>query len=368
MLAGTALQLHATVAGDGRLHATVRNLRPAAARLLVGRRVDEAVALAPRLFALCGCAQGAAARLACRAAAGEAAALDEGDERRLAAEAAHEHLWRLLLDWPVLFGAPPQRQRYADLHRRLSTVPDATSAGALGEELQRLATDELLGGTLPRLQDAASEDAVQANLDAAGTGFARVLAQTIALGTATDGAATPVLPQRSAAAWTTALGGLPDPHFCSAPTEGSNAAETGPLARHAHLPVVALLLARHRRIAARLLAKVIDVADCGARLAGAPGTPLADAIAPAPGLGLACVDTARGTLLHGVRVEAGRIADYRICAPTDWHFHPGGAFVGEVKGRHAADEAGTRLRLHALALSLDPCVAFELSVEDSVHA
>ena len=48
--------------------ATVDCRRPQAARLLAGRPVAEAVALAPRLFSLCGCAQGAAARLAAAAA------------------------------------------------------------------------------------------------------------------------------------------------------------------------------------------------------------------------------------------------------------------------------------------------------------
>ena len=51
--------------------ATAECRRPQAARLLVGRPVDEAVALVPRLFSLCGCAQGAAARLAMAAARGE---------------------------------------------------------------------------------------------------------------------------------------------------------------------------------------------------------------------------------------------------------------------------------------------------------
>ena len=74
--------------------------RPQAARLLEGRPVDEAVALAPRLFSLCGQAQGAAARLAAAAAQGQISgrrASVEALTRMVALESIGEHLWRLLL-------------------------------------------------------------------------------------------------------------------------------------------------------------------------------------------------------------------------------------------------------------------------------
>ena len=51
-------------AGEQIVSARVDCRRPQAAKLLEGRPVAEAVALAPKLFSLCGCAQGAAARLA----------------------------------------------------------------------------------------------------------------------------------------------------------------------------------------------------------------------------------------------------------------------------------------------------------------
>ncbi len=131
--------------------ARAQNSRPPAARLLVGRPVDEALARVPALFALCGRAQTLTARAAVAAARGEAApdeAARTAAERAIAAEAAQEHLWRLLLDWPALFGIEPRRGRFAELHRQLARVAgnDADGAREVGGQILDLVAAELLAG------------------------------------------------------------------------------------------------------------------------------------------------------------------------------------------------------------------------------
>ncbi|QDF99373.1 hypothetical protein CJ010_23955 [Azoarcus sp. DD4] len=371
--ADPALLLHATLDGGQVGRVVADNRRPQAAQLLVGRSPAEAVALVPRLFALCGCAQGTAARLACAAALGEPGAADAAaTERELAAEAAHEHLWRLLLDWPPLFGLQPRRNRYAELHRRLVRPLDADSAYALGGDLLDLVARELLAGFFRALREPRNL-AEFVDHAAAGGDLGSILAEMIGIGAAEApaGGVCPLLPALTAAQWIEHLGGLPDAAFCRQPMLDDAPAETGPLARHAASPLVALLLGQGHRISARLFAKVLDVADCGSRLRrplAAEVPALADAVSPAPGLGLACVETARGVLLHAVRIENDRIADYAICAPTEWNFHPGGAFVREGGGWRTASADTARLRLQALALALDPCVGFRVELEESTHA
>jgi hypothetical protein len=69
--------------------------------------------------------------------------------------------------------------------------------------------------------------------------------------------------------------------------------------------------------------------------------PLASGIrsaSPRPGVGIAAVETARGTLLHCVGWPASGWLRYRIVAPTEWNFHPKGAFVraaGRLPARRA---------------------------------
>jgi Ni,Fe-hydrogenase I large subunit len=68
------------------------------------------------------------------------------------------------------------------------------------------------------------------------------------------------------------------------------------------------------------------------------------------------VETARGLLVHRVRLDGERIADYRIVAPTEWNFHPEGAFSRGAEALDAADPAALEADVRRLVASLDPCV------------
>ena len=73
------------------------------------------------------------------------------------------------------------------------------------------------------------------------------------------------------------------------------------------------------------------------------GEPPKDALSVmgAEGQGFAAVDSARGRLYHSLHLDAaGRIADYRIVAPTEWNFHPDGPFARALRG--ARTGAGAR--------------------------
>jgi Ni,Fe-hydrogenase I large subunit len=66
-------------------------------------------------------------------------------------------------------------------------------------------------------------------------------------------------------------------------------------------------------------------------------------------------ETARGLVVHRVRLNGDRVAGYRIVAPTEWNFHPEGAFAQgarRIEGEARAIEA----KVQRLVASLDPCV------------
>ena len=92
---------------------------------------------------------------------------------------------------------------------------------------------------------------------------------------------------------------------------------------------------------------------------------MVDAATVAEGCGLACVETARGTLLHRIELEGERVARYVIVAPTEWNFHPQGAFVREIGATPARTRAEAVTAASRLALSLDPCVPFEVRFDDA---
>lgn len=348
----------------------VMNPRPSASNLLVGKTLPEAGALVPRLFSLCGRAQWLAHRMALCAAGVTTEPMPEPWEleRMLASEMAQEHLWRLMLDWPALFGHAPRRARFAELHRRLACTRDSRLAFELGGDLLDLVVVELLGGFFgtwrgPRGLREFVECARR------GSSVGSALADLIELGlSTTEQDAVPLLPSLSAGAWAQRFGGVPDPAFSRAPTFGGLAHETGVLSRHADTVHPALLLSHRHRCAARLFSRVIDLSECASRLRHplANDMPtLFDAAPVGDNAGLACVETARGLLIHALKVEGERICEYAIIAPTEWNFHPEGAFVREALDTESDSSAAVSMRLRALALALDPCVPFELRLLDA---
>jgi Ni,Fe-hydrogenase I large subunit len=111
-------------------------------------------------------------------------------------------------------------------------------------------------------------------------------------------------------------------------------------------------------VLARLGARLVELARLlverdPARL---PPALHAGSLSVARGEGLAWVPTSRGLLLHRARVDAGRIAAYRIVAPTEWNFHPRGALQRGLEGLRATSAAAIESAATTCVQSLDPCV------------
>lgn len=136
--------------------------------------------------------------------------------------------------------------------------------------------------------------------------------------------------------------------FAERPLWNGAPAETGPWTRRAESDRVATAWDR-------LGSRLADLARiaCGRM-------PAIGSLAVADGEGLAWTEMSRGLLMHWVRLAPGerdpgtaRADRYRVVAPTEWNFHPDGAFSRWVAG------AGLDARALRLATAtLDPCVGF----------
>lgn len=315
---------------DGRLRrVAVNSCRPPAARLLRGLPVGEALARVPRLFSLCGKAQAAVAEAALSAAAGEAVSVDAAAARR---EAIQEHLWRLLLDWPQLLQKPPAAAAFAAWYKRLQAPLPDEHAADLARFVAQLDLVPLLDGVRPFERSDAQPPALLGGPDAA--------------------------PLREAFA-------AADEAFAQRPTLAGGAAETGVLARHAAAPTVRSLLAAGRPLAARITARHLELGAAVAGLAGA-AEPLRGE-SPAPGHGLAAVWTARGLLVHRAHVDAGRVLDYLVIAPTEWNFHPASAWLAALHDAPAPTREAAERLVRAWVLALDPCVGAKISFGEATE-
>ena len=395
-------------AGSARA-ATSTLRRPSADRLLAGCTPAEALDRLPRLYALCGRAQTICARTAFAQLPGRlpgraaddprtarqardgiapraaGSTPDSGEPlsagRTIAAEMVFEHLWRFWLDWPRLLGLPQHADALAQANRLLRNVAtDADAMRAWETIFEKVSAYFDLEPAAPASGAlAASERAPWAS----GSQAACLLDRLEAL---TAGASGPsrrpprLLPDRPPGEQVEGLRAPSDPEFGGAPTFAGLPCETGALARYAgHEPVVRYLqraAVPAARVAARLLALLEALAVLGNRRP--PPARWLDAARIGPDEAVASVETARGQLLHYLRMREDRVAQYRIVAPTEWNFHPQGAIADELIAAGCAPSASDdgvpeqraptaadalELRLRAAVLSLDPCVSWSVVVD-----
>ncbi|MGQ9365957.1 nickel-dependent hydrogenase large subunit [Azospirillum sp. A39] len=374
------VRLH-TAAGTVR-DARVAVRRPtAAARALTGRTVAETLRLVPLLYSVCGTAQGVAAVAAAEAALDLRPDPAHAAARELLvlAETAASHAWQALMDWPRLLGEAscgrelaPLRAAAAALTPALYPAGDALRPGGGGLRPDRpalhAAVDRIEGGVAAAVLGGAPAPADAESLAAwaaaGATPAARLLARALAPdGAAFGAAAVAPLPDLPAAWFAERLAG--DPGFSARPHNDGAPALTGPFARMADHPVVAALTRRHGAgIAAHFAARLVELAALPGRLRAG-----VDALGPADpagtedagtGTGTGVVETARGRLAHWLRLEDGRVADYRTVAPTEWNFAADGALARGLAG--VAADAGLHGRATLLVAALDPCVAADVAV------
>lgn len=242
-----------------------------------------------------------------RAAAQAATAQAQDEPRRpvddgeLWVELLHENLWRLLLDWPPACGVPAARDAFI-----------AWRLARLGE--YRLgATQELLAGTLHEVAEKCLEKLVD-----------RSNPESIDL----PGLA----PEPWLACWQGGVSGVPKPA----------------------LPPSAAAAFRKR---------LAEVEAATQALAAGSAFPIAAAGGAGWGVGQSL--TARGVLTHAVHLEGGTVKKYRVWAPTDVYFADASGLAALLVDQQFADIAEARRGVDLAVLALDPCVPYEVELNDA---
>ncbi len=363
-------------------HVSIRSTRPlATARVVAGRRAGDAAALLPRLYSVCARAQGAAAASALESAAGRPPS-PAGIAARafvVALENLQEDLRRLLIDVPKAIGQAAVIEPVAEVRRAFATVLSAaagsTDAGGASVPVKRHAIDtaidvvsrDVLGESLASFAARTDADGLERWTQEATTGPARALRVVLDRGGRLGESDVPTLPPMTREQLETLLVSLAaDAGFAAAPRLDGATRETGALARMATHPAVAGIVWHHGRgVAARLAARVADVARTVDALADGSTPARVDAWSTASGAGVAIVETARGLLLHCAEIREDRVTDYAIVAPTEWNFQPGGPLERSLAGLDARDAEALQRDAGLVVQSLDPCVACSVEVRDA---
>jgi Nickel-dependent hydrogenase len=338
----------------GRPLPTVQRHRPRGIEHLFSGQPAEALpGLLASVYTLCGHAHRLTARRALAAAKCKDMALTPDEAQSLQRHTVREHARRITLDWPVLAGLRPSDtmpafQRCPALATLSATpLPCADDMNAwLHADVLRMAPPAWRSA-LQREGAAWLRDWCETT-DTPTAGSLRVAASQAS---ASRIAARPLqlhgddVAQRALAAELAASAG-----FIDAPQNHGACAETGPWTR-THDPATGTHQNAWMRLAARLADLVHLCAPEGAAWL-AHG-----ALHTGPDEGLAWTETARGLLVHWLRLDGARVADCRVLAPTDWNFHPHG-LVAQALTRLPMGE-GAQAPARWLVAAFDPCVAHE---------
>lgn len=152
-----------------------------------------------------------------------------------------------------------------------------------------------------------------------------------------------------------------DNQLAQYPTWLGQCAETGPWTRlrHQKKPMTAATAWT------RLSARWTELMEIAAIPPHAPAPHTTDLLSSGAlrldeGQALAWCEMARGLLLHWVRLDAqGRVADYRVVAPTEWNFHPQGALAQALTALAPHDAPSAM----ALAAAFDACVDCKVTTQ-----
>lgn len=338
----------------------IRSTRPMAAQVLIGKTPAQVLQIVPLLFSVCGRAQGAAASAAMHAAQQIAWPEVATVERTIACEAMQEHLWRVMLDWPKLMGLARQEQRFAAWYAMLRKIAAGeTDMTVFLHEFER----DCLGMPVAEWRELDSFHALQKWWGKAHSSVAQLLAKLADLEQGRHGPTeTRLLPAWTAAEANQACGGGWDTAFSARPDWLGDAAETGAWTYFSDDKLLHDVWQQSgSKALTRLLARVMDVVE----MASGTAAPRLDVASLTAGAGIAVVRTARGLLMHHVRIAAEKVTDYEIVAPTEWNFHPGGAFAQDMRGLKERDAERLQQLAHIEALSLDPCVAYEVEIRNA---
>ena len=380
---------------NGLVHtAHVASNRPFFANTLLHHKSpQDAVDMIASIYSICGHAQANASIKAM-----EQALNIEPSFAKVAAraqmvnmETLREHVWRILLDWPLMIGKQANKKTMTAMLITVaewkkvtdpqnlafhleSEVGETNTHIALGvlDSCEGLLQSSVYAMAPKQWLNIETMDDLFSWAKRGQTDAAQLISMLQSKGWL-DLGQTDVkhLPTITKASIQTLLTSEQPEQFMQRPELDGETFETTPLSRQLNHPLIQALQSRYGNgILTRLVAVLIEVADnyCvmrkqivdGAQVVQTDENEGLDAVSDMQE-GVGIVEAARGRLIHRVGIENGLVSLYQIVAPTEWNFHPRGALALGLKGLKG-DDSSLKEQAQLLVHGLDPCVKFTLQV------
>lgn len=366
----------------GAMRTELVSSRPAGfARVFAGLEVAELERRLPMIFSVCRQSQAAALAAARAAAEGREMAADRARQFpvTVAGEALFEATRALSLTLPGSLSIRPD-PAIAAAHGAWTRLAARAAGTANGNgpgveqamrDLAEACRKALLG---PAAELARDEIELRRWAGRRETAAARFLAELFERRWTDAGVSTTGFAEDADAhALAARLAAADGEAFAATPGLDGAPAETGALARMRADGLVQSVVDRHGcGLLARLVARLCEAGRLIDGLlrgtpAVSPGTETVASVSPAPGWGAGIVQSARGLLIHALRLDGGTVADFRIMAPTEWNFRrdgPAQLSLAAAAGRILAEPADRQgLLAFLVAAAYDPCLPLSVTVE-----
>ncbi|MCF6209604.1 MAG: nickel-dependent hydrogenase large subunit [Gammaproteobacteria bacterium] len=379
-------------AQDGRpCRVEIRSSRPLQmTRIFEGKAPEQVLATLPRLYSMCGMAQGVAAIDAFRQVLGREDVAPAVAARALLVmmETAREHLWHIMLGWPGLMEASAEAHSASLVQPLLPGLrqslfgdgdpfsltaqvrPNISGVAQKIDSLERIIDEQVFCESAALWRAIDSYAGLGRWADEAETVAARLIRRIVQAGWEGVGASdSKLLPALSAAALTRCLRAADAERFVAEPTWQGQTMETSPLTRQIGQPLIRTLHGEFGNgLLTRFAARLVELAGLAEamrvmlpRLQESAQTPAADAVVTT-GTGIGVVEAARGRLAHRVEMAGPVVRRYQILVPTEWNFHPAGVVARGLAGLPEGDPLVRRRQAEMLVAAVDPCVGYELRV------
>ncbi len=378
-----------------------------ASKILIGKTPEQALAIIPMVFSVCGIAQSRAALAAIDHASDNQTdpAIEAARDMLVLVENTKEHLFRLFIDWPELFELETSNEQLPYISQMLGEFKSALfkngNAFELESELNKQLknVDYLIDKLDHYLQQHVFCDSLEnwlmitdiSALQQWSGHCSSVAANSINIicnqGWASQGLTDcKQLPLLNEDYLFEKFNADNVEQFIAQPQWQGHCYETTTLTRQFEQPLIRALYQEFQAtLITRWVARLVELANVPAQLRSMLSqlvnldTSITSAydIKIKPGRnkhnkGMAQIEAARGRLIHRVEFKAGLICNYQILAPTEWNFHPQGLVaksLNSLANNHSKSRKNAPARRDELEKiarlminAIDPCVGYELRI------
>jgi len=358
-----------------------------ACEIFIGKTPEQVLAIIPMMYNICGHAQSRASLAAFQSCLNvtEDPKAEIARELLLLTEIAKEHLMRIFLDWPRLFNSLLKNKNLPFINQLSKQFQstlfvqgkafslnsqleiDQTTLNIQIDMLEQYLAQHVYGCSTQEWLNIHDVEVLNHWANTTTTIPANTIKSVFDNNWQTIGKADSThLAKMNEDLLIEHLDSSDSSQFIASPTWLGDCCETSSFSRQYHHPLIQNVFSNYNNsLLTRITSRLVELASIPQQLTELSNKltqqhpTMTRTVKPK---GLSTVETARGRLVHRIKLEDGIISHYKILAPTEWNFHPKGVVNAMLANLQVTDPSEFETLAHILINAIDPCVGYELNI------